>query len=270
MAPPGPRPWVTSGRMAGLVVLFAGVVGLVVGSFLNVVIHRVPAGESVVRPRSRCPQCGTQLAGRDNVPVLSWLVLRGRCRSCGAPISARYPLVELLTAALFAAMALRFVDDAELPAYLALTAGLIALSAVDLERFLLPNRILYPTLALVAVLLAGAAAVEGDWLPLRNAAVGGVAGFVMLFVIHVVSPKGMGFGDVRLAGLLGVALGWLGIGHVFLGLFLGFLLASVLGVALIVLNVRSRKDRLPFGPFLAAGALVAVFLGRPVLAWYLG
>ncbi|HEX2040141.1 MAG TPA: prepilin peptidase [Acidimicrobiales bacterium] len=256
--------------MTALVVVFSAVVGLVVGSFLNVVIHRVPAGESVVRPRSRCPHCGTQLVGRDNVPVLSWLLLRGRCRTCGTSISPRYPLVELLTAVLFAAIALRFPDDAELPAYLVLTAGLVALSAVDLERFLLPNRILYPTLAMTAALLVVAAVVDGDGRALRDAALGGAIAFALLFAIHVVSPKGMGFGDVRLAGLLGVALGWLGLGHVFLGLFLGFLLASVLGVALIALRLRSRKDRLPFGPFLALGAFVAFFVGRPILDWYLG
>lgn len=256
--------------MTALVVVGSAVLGLVVGSFLNVVIHRVPAGESVVRPRSRCPHCGTQLTGRDNVPVLSWLLLRGRCRSCGTAISARYPLVELLTAALFAAVALRFPDDAELPAFLVLTAGLIALSAVDFERFLLPNRIVYPTLGLTSGLLVVAAAVDGDWRSLRDAAVGGALGFSLLFVIHLVSPKGMGFGDVRLAGLLGVALGWLSVGHVFVGLFLGFLLASVLGVGLIVLRLRSRRDRLPFGPFLVAGTLAAVFLGRPLLDWYLG
>lgn len=256
--------------MTALVVAGSAFLGLVVGSFLNVVIHRVPAGASVVKPRSRCPNCGTELANRDNIPVLSWLLLRGRCRTCGTPISVRYPAVELLTAVLFAAVALRFPDDAELPAFLALTAGLIALSAVDLERFLLPNRILYPTLATTGGLLVMAAAVDGDWRSLRDAAIGGALAFSLLFVIHVVSPKGMGFGDVRLAGLLGVALGWLGLGHVFLGLFLGFLLASVLGVALIALRLRSRKDRLPFGPFLAAGALVAVCVGRPILDWYLG
>jgi leader peptidase (prepilin peptidase)/N-methyltransferase len=256
--------------MTALVVAGSTLLGLLVGSFLNVVVHRVPAGESVVRPRSRCPQCDTELANRDNVPVVSWLLLRGRCRTCGTPISIRYPLVELLTGALFLAVALRFPDDAELPAFLALTAGLVALSAVDLERFLLPNRILYPTLAITAGFLFAAAAVDGEWDRLRDAAFGGAVAFAVLFLIHIVSPKGMGFGDVRLAGLLGVALGWLGIGHVFLGLFLGFLLASVLGVALIALRLRSRKDRLPFGPFLAAGAMVAVFVGRPVLDWYLG
>lgn len=256
--------------MTAFVVVGSALFGLVVGSFLNVVIHRVPAGESIVKPRSRCPHCGTQLAERDNIPVLSWLLLRGRCRTCGTAISARYPLIELLTGVLFAVVALRFTGDAELPAFLVLTAGLIALSAVDLERFLLPNRILYPTLALTSGLLLAAAAVDGDWRSLRDAALGGLIAFVLLFVIHVVSPKGMGFGDVRLAGLLGVALGWLGIGHVFLGLFLGFLLASLLGVALIALRLRSRKDRLPFGPFLAAGALVAVLVGGPVLDWYLG
>ncbi|MDQ3756461.1 MAG: prepilin peptidase [Actinomycetota bacterium] len=255
--------------MTALVVVGSALLGLAVGSFLNVVVQRVPVGESVVRPRSRCPNCGTQLASRDNIPVLSWLVLRGRCRTCGTSISARYPLVELVTGALFAAVALRFPDDAELPAFLALSAGLIALSVVDLEQFLLPNRILYPTLGLTAGLLALAAAVESDWPSLRDAAIGGALGFALLFVIHVVSPKGMGFGDVRLAGLLGVALGWLSVGHVFLGLFLGFLVASVLGVMLIALGIRSRKDRLPFGPFLAAGALVALFVGRPILDWYL-
>jgi leader peptidase (prepilin peptidase)/N-methyltransferase len=256
--------------MTALVVSGSALLGFVVGSFLNVVIHRVPAGESVVKPRSRCPNCGTQLTGRDNVPVLSWLLLRGRCRTCGTPISARYPLVELLTGALFAAVALRFPDDPELPAFLLLTAGLVALSAVDFERFLLPNRILYPTLVLTAMGLVVAAAVDGDWRSLRDAVVGGALGFGLLFAIHVISPKGMGFGDVRLAGLLGVALGWLDLGHVFLGLFLGFLLASILGVTLIALKLRTRKDRLPFGPFLAAGAVLTLFVGRPVLDWYLG
>lgn len=255
--------------MTALVAGGCAVLGLIVGSFLNVVVHRVPRGESVVRPRSRCPGCGTQLAGRDNVPVLSWVVLRGRCRHCGAPISVRYPLLEAVTAVLFGLVGARLAGDAALPAFLVVTAGLVALSAVDLERFVLPNRILYPTLFLASPLFVVAASVGGEWASLRDAAVGGAAAFLILFAIHVVSPRGMGFGDVRLAGLLGVTLGWLGLGHVFLGLFLGFLLASVIGVALIVLGLRSRKDRLPFGPFLAAGAMVAVLVGRPVLDWYL-
>jgi len=195
--------------------------------------------------------------------LVDWYVIR-------AVVPYAFLSLVLLTAVLFAAVAVRFPDDAELPAFLVLGAGLIALSAVDLERFLLPNRILYPTWGAVVVLLGVAAVVDEDGRSLRDAAVGGAVAFSLLFVIHVVSPKGMGFGDVRLAGLLGTALGWLGLGHVFLGLFAGFLLASVLGIALIALRLRSRKDRLPFGPFLAGGALVAVFVGRPVLDWYLG
>lgn len=259
-----------SDAVTALLVVFAGVMGLVVGSFLNVVVHRVPRHESVVRPRSRCPECGIQLASRDNVPVVSWLLLRGRCRTCGTPIPARYPLVEVGAGLLFAAVALRFADDgvAALPAFLVLAAACIAISAVDLEHFIVPNRIVYPTLFLLAPLLVAAAAVEDDWASLRGAVLGGLLGFVILFVVHFVSPRGMGFGDVRLSGLLGVGLGWLDLGHVFLGLFLGFLTASVISLALIGTKRRSRKDKIPFGPFLALGAFLAVLFGEPILRWY--
>lgn len=246
----------------------AALLGLVVGSFLNVVIHRVPRKESVVSPRSRCPGCGNQLASRDNVPVVSWLLLRGRCRHCGMAISARYPLVELATAALFAATALRLHDDPALPAFLVLAAALLAISIIDLEHLIVPNRVVYPALFLIVPMLVAAAAVEGDWGSLRRAAVGGAVGFGILYAIRLVSPRGMGFGDVRLAGLLGVTLGWLGVGHVLLALFLAFLFASVVSLVLIAAKVRSRKDRVPFGPFLAAGALAAVFVGEAVLRWY--
>lgn len=249
-------------------VVACALLGLIVGSFLNVVIHRVPRRESVVRPRSRCPGCGAELAARDNVPVVSWLVLRGRCRSCGGSVSARYPLVELLTAAVFAATAARLGADAALPAFLVVMAGLVAISAVDLERFIVPNRILYPTLFVAAPLLVAAAAVDGDWSGLRSAAVGGAAGWGLLLVVHLVSPGGMGFGDVRLAGLIGMMLGWLSVGHLFVGLFLAFLSAAVVGVTLIVTGVKGRKDKVPFGPFLAAGALLAVLFGEPLLDWY--
>lgn len=254
--------------MTAPIVAVAAVFGLVVGSFLNVVIHRVPRKESVVSPRSRCPGCDTELANRDNIPVLSWLLLRGRCRTCGMAISPRYPLVELGTGALFAVLALRLSDEAALPAFLVLGAALIAISLIDLEHFIVPNRIVYPTLFLMAPLLVGAAVVEDDWSSLRGAVLGGLLGFGILFAIHLVSPRGMGFGDVRLAGLLGVALGWLDLGHVLLGLFLGFLTASVISLTLIGLKVRSRKDRIPFGPFLALGAVLAILVGRPILDWY--
>jgi len=256
--------------MTALLALGLVPLGLAVGSFLNVVIHRVPEKQSVVRPRSRCPRCQTTLRPRDNVPVVSWLLLHGRCRNCHGAISIRYPLVELATAALFAAAALRLGDDdpAALPAFLVVFAALLAISAVDLERFIVPNRILYPALFMAAPLLVVAAALDGDWSSLLGAVLGGALGWVLLFAIHMASPKGMGFGDVRLAGLIGMLLGWLSIGHVLLGLFLAFLTAAVVGVGLMLTGVRGRKDRVPFGPFLALGAIAAVFVGGPILSWY--
>ena len=242
--------------------------GLVVGSFLNVVVHRLPRHESVVRPRSRCPDCGTQLAVRDNVPVVSWLALRRRCRTCRRPIPARYPLVELTTAALFAAAAVRFGPDAALPAYLVLFAALVAIAAIDLEHFIVPNRIVYPALFASAPLLLVAAAVGGEWASLRDAALGGLGAWAALLAIHLASPKGMGFGDVRLAGLIGVHLGWLSLGHVVVGVFLAFASAAVVGLALVAASLRTRKDKVPFGPFLALGAVAAVLVGSPLIEWY--
>lgn len=245
-------------------------VGLAVGSFLNVVIYRVPRKESVVAPRSRCPQCGTQLSARDNIPVLSWLVLRGRCRTCGTSISARYPVVELATAALFALAAVRFGYDAVLPAYLVLFASVLAISLIDLEHYIIPNRIVYPTIFLSVPLLVLAATVDSRWGHLRGAAIGAVLAWGLLLIVHLVSPRGMGFGDVRLSFVLGLFLGWLGLGHVLLGLFLGFLLGSVVGVGLVVVGRRGRKQAIPFGPFLASGTVLAVFFGAPILRWYRG
>ncbi len=254
--------------MTALLALGLVPLGLVVGSFLNVVIHRVPEKQSVVRPRSHCPRCDATLKPWDNVPVVSWLLLHGRCRNCRGAISIRYPLVEVTTAALFVAAAVRLGADPVLPAFLVVFAALLAISAVDLERYIVPNRILYPALFMAAPLLVVAAILDGDWSSLRDAALGGALAWVLLFAIHMASPKGMGFGDVRLAGLIGMLLGWLSIGHVLLGLFLAFLTAAVTGVGLMVTGVRGRKDRVPFGPFLALGAITAVFVGGPVLSWY--
>ena len=242
--------------------------GLCVGSFLNVVIYRVPRRESVVRPRSHCPACEAPIADRDNIPVLSWMLLRGRCRSCGARISVRYPLVELGTAVLFVAAAVRLGATWQLPAFCVFFASLLAISVIDLDHYIIPNRVIYPTLAVTIPLLVVAAAADGSWDHLRNAAIGGVAGFAVLLAIHVAVPRGMGFGDVRLAGVIGMMLGWLGLRYLFLGLFLAVLLASVIGVALIAARLRSRKDAVPFGPFMALGAVLAVLWGRAILSVY--
>jgi leader peptidase (prepilin peptidase)/N-methyltransferase len=256
--------------VTGVLALACAVFGLCVGSFLNVVIHRVPKRQSVVRPRSHCPACGAQIAERDNVPVVSWVLLRGRCRACGERIPLRYPLVELGTAGLFAAAAVRFGATWQLPAFCIFFASLLAVSVIDLDLYIIPNRVVYPTLFITAPLLAVAAAAEGTWGQLRNAAIGGAVGFGVLLVIHVAVPRGMGFGDVRLAGVIGMMLGWLGLRYLFLGLFLAFLLAAVIGLVLIATRLRTRKDAVPFGPFLASGAVLAVLWGHAILRAYQG
>lgn len=256
--------------MLALLVVTCGVFGLTVGSFLNVVIYRVPRDESIVTPRSHCPNCDTELANRDNIPVVSWLFLRGKCRTCGDPISVRYPLVEGLTGALFMALGVRFGLDAALPAFLVLGAFLVALAAVDLDTFLLPKKLVWPAFGAGVVLLGGASVVQGDGSSAVEAAIGSAVAFAILYVIHFLSPKGMGFGDVRLAAVLGMHLGWIELPEVALGLFLSFLVASVVGIGLIVTKRKGRKDKVPFGPFLAAGTLLAVLFGDRLLALYLG
>jgi leader peptidase (prepilin peptidase)/N-methyltransferase len=254
--------------VTALVAAISGVYGLIIGSFLNVVIWRVPRKESIVKPPSHCPACDAKIANRDNIPVLSWVMLRGRCRSCGTAISVRYPFVELLTAVLFASVGARFAHSWALPAYLVLAGALVALSAIDLEHYILPNRILYPTDGAVLVLLAVASGAEHDWGAFVRAVIAGAVAFAIFFTIHLVSPRGMGFGDVRLSFLLGLALGWLGWGEVAGGLFAGFLYGAVVGVVLIAVKVRGRKQQIPFGPFLAAGAMTFVLFGEPLVDWY--
>ena len=225
-----------------MILLLAGVVllGLLIGSFLNVVIWRVPRGESVVRPSSACPGCDAQIRPRDNVPVLSWLILRGRCRDCGTGISARYPLVEGLTAALFAVMALRFGASPELPAYLYLAAVGVALALIDIDVKRLPNAIVLPSYLVAGVLLGVAALVEGDGQSLLRAAFGGAALYAVYFAICFAYPAGMGFGDVKLAGVLGLYLGWLGWDVWFVGLLLGFFLGGFFGIGVVLVRKGGR------------------------------
>ena len=252
--------------MAALVP-FAALLGLAVGSFLNVVIHRVPRGESVVRPPSRCPACGAGIAARHNVPVLGWLVLRGRCAGCGTRISVRYPLVELGTAVLFAALALR-LDWPDLPAFLYFGAIGIALAAIDLDCRRLPNAIVLPSYPVLAVLLAGSAWWQHDWWSLGRAVLGGVALFAFYLLLALAYPAGMGFGDVRLAGILGGVLAYLSWPALLIGAFAGFVLGAVTGVVILAARKGDRKTAVPFGPFMIAGALLAVFAADPLVRAY--
>jgi leader peptidase (prepilin peptidase)/N-methyltransferase len=242
-----------------------GVLGLLVGSFLNVVIYRVPLHLSVVSPRSSCPSCHTPILERDNVPVLSWILLRGKCRTCRNPISARYPTIELSCAALFAGVAAREGFNWDVPALLIFVAGLLALSSIDLERLILPKSIVYTTLVLITAGLLLDAGVTHDWHRLLIAGACALSWFLLFFILNFLGPKYLGFGDVRLAPVLGLALGWLGIRYVILGFFAANLIGSIIGVTLIAMKKMSRDQPIPFGVFLALGAALAIYAGPELL-----
>jgi leader peptidase (prepilin peptidase) / N-methyltransferase len=218
-----------------------GVVGLIIGGMLPVAIDRVPAKRKLFEPPF--PELETH---------------HGRARLT----------IVFVTGGLFAGLALRFGDAWELPAYLVLAASLVTLSAIDLKLFLLPNRIMYPLAAVSIVLLGLAAVAIGDADPFTRALACGASAFLAFLVLYVISPRAMGFGDVKLAFVLGLFLGWLGVGETVLGLFLGFAYGAVIGIGLIVTGVRTRKDHVPFGPFLAAGALTAIFVGYLIVDMY--
>jgi leader peptidase (prepilin peptidase)/N-methyltransferase len=253
-----------------LLVTACGLLGLLIGSFLNVVIHRVPKGESVVRPPSACPGCKTPIRPRDNIPVAGWLLLRGKCRTCHERISPRYPLVELTTAALFVVMALRFGLDPVLPAYLYLAAVGLALAVIDLDCKRLPDKLTLPSYPVAAALLGIAALAGSDSGDPLRALIGGAAMYALYFALCFAYPAGMGFGDVKLAGVLGLYTAWIGWGAWAVGLFLGFFLGGVFGFLLILVRRGGRKTAVPFGPFMLLGVLVAILVGEELAQAYLG
>jgi leader peptidase (prepilin peptidase)/N-methyltransferase len=243
------------------IAVLCGLLGLLIGSFLNVVIWRVPRGESIVRPPSHCPGCDAPIAPRDNIPVLSWLVLRGRCRHCGERISWRYPAVELATAGLFVAVAIRIGPHAALPAFLYLAAVSIALALIDLDHFRLPDPLTLPSYPVGVVLLLIAAVADSSWWPFERALIGMAALFAFYDVIAFVAPKGMGGGDVKLSGVLGLYLGWLGWAQLAVGAFMAFLVGGVISIGLVMFAGAGRKTRVPFGPFMIVGAFIGIFVG---------
>jgi leader peptidase (prepilin peptidase) / N-methyltransferase len=257
-------------RGAVLVVAMA-VLGVVVGSFLNVVIHRVPRGESLLRPGSRCPSCGTPIRPWHNIPVVSWVALRGRCFACSRPIAVVYPLVELATSLLFVALTLRLSHLdllSALPAYLYFAAIGVALTVIDLQAGRLPNAIVLPSYPAVAGLLAVSAAVEGDWWAFVRALLGGAILFAFFFALAFLYPAGMGFGDVKLAGVVGGVLAYLSWSALIIGAFAGFLIGAMAGLTLMAIKRAGRKTAIPFGPSMIAGALVAIFAAQPIAQFY--
>ena len=254
--------------MAPLLMLVA-VLGLAVGSFVNVVIYRVPRAQSLLRPGSRCPRCDAAIRPWHNVPVFGWLALRGRCASCRERISIRYPLVELATAALFVAVAARLGASLALPAYLYLAAVAVALAMIDFDVRRLPNAIVLPSYLIAAVLLVPPVLAHGDWWSALRSLAAMAALWTFYFALASLYPGGMGFGDVKLAGLLGLYLGWLGWSSVLVGTFTGFLVGGLAGGVLLVVRRAGRRTAIPFGPAMLAGALLAMFVAGPVATWYL-
>ena len=234
--------------------------GAAIGSFLNVLAYRLPRGESLVRPRSRCPGCGVQIAAYDNVPVVSWIVLGGRCRRCHGRISPQYPLVEALTAALFAAVAVQTGMSPEVWPGLALMTLLVAVSAIDIEHRIVPNRLLVPAAAAALALWALA---DPGRMPENLIAAAGAGGF--LLVAAVAYPAGMGMGDVKLAAVMGLFLGR----AVAPALFVGFAAGALVGVVMMALQgAAARKQGIPFAPFLALGGIVGQLFGAEIVDWY--
>src|SRR5690554_2496055 len=270
--------------LAALVVLL-GILGLLIGSFLNVVVWRLPRGESLSQPGSTCPKCGHAIRWYDNVPVVSWLALRGRCRDCAELISPRYPLVELVTGVAFAAVAwwvssqsslLEHVEASTawstlltLAAFLYLAFISIALTLMDLDTHKLPNKIVLPAYIVGGVLLTAASLLAADYDSLIRAAIGMAAMFTAYFLMALVYPGGMGFGDVKLAGALGLFLAWLGWGQLLVGAFATFVLGGVFSIILLALRRVGRKSGIPFGPWMLMGAWVGILLGGIIWGGYL-
>lgn len=250
-------------------IVLCGVVGLVLGSFLTVVTTRVPAGLSIVTPGSRCPTCAKPLRGLDNLPVVSFLLRHGHCRWCRARIPWRYPLLEAGTGAACALVAARSPWPAAVPAFVVLTVGLIAAATIDAEHRRIPTAVVYTTACIGVPLLVGASLWNHRLGALETALVTAAVVFAVFLTIFLVAPKGIGFGDVRLAPLCAGFLGWLGWRIAAAGLVSGVLLAGIYGVALILSGRAGRKTAIPLGPFVAAGTYLGLVAGAPIVAVWL-
>ncbi|MBT0768949.1 prepilin peptidase [Kineosporia sp. J2-2] len=251
-----------------LVVVAAGF-GLLVGSFLNVVIVRVPQDLSVVTPRSACPTCGEPISGWDNVPVLSWLLLRGRSRCCDERISLLYPVVEAVTGVAFALVVAWKGWSWEILPLLYLAAISIALAVIDYQVHRLPDLITFPSYPVAAILLTVVALAEGEPRRTIGAAVGGVVLWGFYFLLWRVNSRGMGWGDIKLGGILGMYLGWYGWEETAVGAFAAFLTGAVVGIVAMLFFGATRKSAIPFGPFMLAGAWLGLIWGSPLVDWYL-
>ncbi|MDI6874383.1 MAG: prepilin peptidase [Actinomycetota bacterium] len=251
-------------KIYGSAVIF--LLGLVVGSFDNVAVYRIPEGLSLWSPRSFCPRCRSQIAWYDNIPLLSYVLLRGRCRKCEEPISFRYPLVELISGLLFLAVFARldFEWRAELVPHLFLITVLIIVSVIDLQHQIIPNRVIYPSMPLGLASMGAVALARGDAGIFLRSLAGLAIGGVPLGLLALLLPRGMGMGDAKLAAFTGIFLGY----HQLTALFFAFLTGSLAGITLIATGRKGRKSRIPFGPFLALGSFLAFLFGEQIWTFY--
>jgi leader peptidase (prepilin peptidase)/N-methyltransferase len=255
---------------APLVAPLAAFFGLILGSFVNVVAYRIPAGLSVISPPSACPACSHPIRARDNVPVLSWVLLRGRCRDCGARISIRYPIVEIATAALFAAAVLVIGIEPELPAYLWFVGVSLALVLTDIDVHRLPNRILYPSTVVGAALLFAGAVAAGELARFWRALAGGGFYFALFLILALAARGGFGLGDVKLAFFLGLFLAHQSWDVLGAGIALGIGVGGAWATVLLIARRADRKAKIAFGPAMILGAYLALAVGQWLADWYLG
>ncbi|ABB31201.1 Prepilin peptidase [Geobacter metallireducens RCH3] len=246
--------------------LFSFLLGAAVGSFLNVCIYRLPAGESVVSPPSRCPACGARIRPWHNIPILGWLILRGKCRDCGAPISPRYPFVELLNGLLTLALFLKFGPSPTFLVLFVFCSALVAVTFIDLDHQLIPDVISLP-----GIVVGFACSFALPWLGWKSSLIGIVAGGGSLLSVArlyelLTKKEGMGGGDIKLLAMMGAFLGWRSVPFI---IFASSLIGSVIGVTLMLVQKKDSKLAIPFGPFLATGAVLYIFFGKTIITWYL-
>ena len=253
--------------VAGVVI---ALLGLAVGGMLTTVVDRVPDRSSLLRPGPRCVTCGAPIAGRDRVPVVSWLLLRGRCRDCGAAIPWQYPVIEAATPLLFLATFAVMGFSWALPAYLYLAALAVAATAIDIAHHRLPDAIVLPSYPIVLGLLVVALLGPGSAGDLGRALLGGAAMFAGFFLLALINPSGMGGGDIKLAGVLGMLLGWVGWWAVLVGALGSFFIGAIASVGLMAAGRVGRKGHIPFGPFMFIGTYIGLLYGQQLGRWYLG
>jgi|APTNR8051073442_1049403.scaffolds.fasta_scaffold13357_3 leader peptidase (prepilin peptidase)/N-methyltransferase len=249
----------------------AGFIGLAVGSFINVVVWRIPNNLSLIEPGSHCPKCKKPILYFDNIPVLSFFLLRGKCRNCSAKISVRYPIIEILNAAIWVASVKLIGLHVHTIGYVLFFSGLLALSVIDFDSKLLPKKIVYVSGSLLIVFLLFSSLIMGDYNRIRDSAICALAYFIFLFVIWFASNgKAMGFGDVRLSPFLGAAMGYYGFMVSYMGMLVSFFIGSFVGIAIAVITQKGRKMKIPFGPFLASGTVLAVWFAPQISEWVQG